>query len=48
MVEIGKVVLDKEMKIWKVYDNNDNDYNDDGQGINFDQKRTLELLVQVS
>ena len=30
LVEIGPVVLEKKMKMWKVYDN------DDGQGINFD------------
>ena len=29
LVEIGPVVLEKKMKMWKVYDNND--YDDDGQ-----------------
>ena len=42
LVEIGPVVLEKKMKMWKVYDNddddNDNDDNDDGQRTNFDQK----------
>ena len=41
LVEIGPVVLEKKMKMWKVYDNNDND--DDGQRINFDQK-SLRLM----
>mgnify|MGYP003683272863 CR=1 FL=1 len=30
LVEIGPVVLKKKMKMWKVYDNND-DNDDDGQ-----------------
>ena len=42
MVEIGLVVLEKEMKMWKIYDNdndnNDNDNDDDGQRTNFDQR----------
>ena len=29
LVQIGPVVLEKKMKIWKVYDNNDNNDNDD-------------------
>ena len=39
LVEIGIVVLEKKMKKWKVYVNNDygNDDND-GQRTNFDQK----------
>ena len=41
LVEIGPVVLEKKMKMWKVYDNNDND--DDGQRTNFDQK-SLRLM----
>ena len=58
LVEIGSVdmVLEKKMKMWKVYDdndNNDNDYNDDnddndGQRTNFDQKSSLEPSAQVS
>ena len=42
--EIGLVVLEMKMKMWKVNDddNNDDDNNDDdnddGQHINFDQK----------
>ena len=57
LVEIGPVVLEKKMKMWKVYDdnynNNDNDYNDDndhndGQRTNFDQKSSLEPSAQVS
>ena len=43
-VEIGMVLLLK-MKMWKVYDNNDNV---NGQRTNFDQKNSLELLAQVS
>ena len=35
LVEIGPVVLEKKMKMWKVYDNDDNDNNnDDGQRTN--------------
>ena len=39
--EIDPVVLEKKMKVWKVYDNNndanddDDDDNDDGQRTNF-------------
>ena len=33
LAEIDAVVLEKKMKMWKVYDNND-----DGQQTNFDQK----------
>ena len=50
LVEIGPVVLEKKMKMWKVYDNdddNDND-NDDGQRTKFDQKSSLEPSAQVS
>ena len=48
-VEIGSMVLEKKMKMWKVYDNNDdNDDNDDGQRTNFDQKSSLEPSAQVS
>ena len=50
LVEIGPVVLEKKMKMLKVYDNaNDDDDNDnDGQRTNFDQKSSLEPLAQVS
>ena len=53
LVEIGPVVLEKKMKMWKVYDNNDNDDNannndDDGQRKNFNQKSSLEPSAQVS
>ena len=45
LVEIGPVVLEKKMKMGKVYDNDDND---DGQRTNFDQKSSLEPSAQVS
>ena len=55
LVEISPVVLEKNMKRWKVYDNNnddnnddDNDDNADGQLTNFDQKTSLEPSAQVS
>ena len=55
LIEIGPVVLEKKMKMWKVYDNNDNNNNDndnnddnDGQRTNFDQKSSLEPSAQVS
>ena len=60
LVEIGPVVLEKKMKMWKVYDNNndanddnndaneDNNDNDDWQRTNFDQKSSLEPSAQVS
>ena len=51
LVEIGPVVLEKKMKMWKVYDDNDNDNDDDdndGQRTNFDQKSSLEPSAQVS
>ena len=50
LVEIGPVVL-KKMKMWKVYDNaNNDDDNDDNnwQRTNFDQKCSHETLAQVS
>ena len=31
LVEIGPVVLEKNLKMWKVYDKNDDNDNDDGQ-----------------
>ena len=53
LVEIGPVVLEKKMQMWKVYDNdndddNDDNENDDGQRTNFDQKSSLEPSAQVS
>ena len=49
LVEIDPVVLEKKMKLWKVYDNDntdddntDNNNDDDGQRTNFDQKSSLE------
>ena len=55
LVEIGPVVLEKKIKMWKVYDNNansddedNNDDNDDRQRTNFDQKSSLEPSAQVS
>ena len=52
LVEIGPVVLEKKMKMWKVYDNananHDNDDDNDGKLTNFDQKSSLEPLAQVS
>ena len=54
LVEIGSVVLEKKMKMRKVFDDdNNNDYNDynddnDGQRTNFDQKSSLEPSAQVS
>ena len=42
LVEIGPVVLEKKMKMWKVYDNAKDKYdNDDGQRTNFDQKSSI-------
>ena len=51
LFEIGPVVLEKKIKMWKVYDNdddndnnyNDNNDNDDGQRKNFNQKSSKEL-----
>ena len=55
LVEIGLVVLEKKMKMWKVSDNDDDDNddnddndNDDGQRTNFNQKSSLEPTAQVS
>ena len=45
LVEIGPVVLEKKMNMWKVYDNNDNDKYT--QETNFDQKSSLEPSTQV-
>ena len=51
LVEIGPVVLEKKIKMGKVYnnydnndDNNDNNYE---QRTNLDQKSSFELLAQV-
>ena len=55
LVDIGPVVLEKEMKLGKVYDNDNNNENDDndnnnddGQRTNFDQKSSLERSAKVS
>ena len=48
LVEIGSVVLEKKMKMWKVYDNEDNNDDDDGQRTNFDQKSSLQSSAQGS
>ena len=51
LVEIGLVVLEKKMKMWKVYNNfnDDDDHNNkDGQRTNWDQKSSLEPSAQVS
>ena len=45
LVEIGPVVLEKKMKLCKVYDNNDND---DRQRTKFDHISSLEPSAQVS
>ena len=46
LIEIGPMVLEKKMKMCKVYDNNnDNDY---GLRTNFDRKSSLEPSAQVS
>ena len=49
-VPIGWVVLEKKMKRWKFYANDNNDKDDkDGQQTNFDQKSSdTWALVQVS
>ena len=47
LVEIGPVVLEKKMKLWKVYDDDD-DNDNDGQRTKFDQKSSLEPSAQVS
>ena len=52
LVKINSVVLEKKMKMWRVYDNKDNgnsDYNDnDSQRTNFDKKSSLEPTTDVS
>ena len=49
LVEIGPMVLEKKMKMCKVYENNNenNDDNDDGQRTNSDQKSSLELSGEL-
>ena len=51
LFEIGPVVLEKQMKVCKVYDNdandNDDDDSDDGQRTNFDQKSSTEPSAHV-
>ena len=44
LAEIGPVVLEKKMKMCKVYDNDD----EDGQRTNFAKKNSLEPSAQVS
>lgn len=39
LVEIGQVFPEKKIKMWKVYDENNDD---DRKRRNFDQKRSLE------
>ena len=47
--EIIPLALEKKMKIWKVYNNaNNNDDDNDGQRTNFGQKSSLEPLAQMS
>ena len=50
LVKIGRVILEKKKKMWKVYDNNDADDidNDDGQRTNCDQKSLFEPSAQMS
>ena len=50
LIEIGLVVVEKELKIWKGYDNNDNvNYdNEDWQRKKFDHKSSLKPSVQES
>ena len=43
LVGVGPVVLEKKMKIWTVYDNDNDDEDNDGQRTNFDQKSSLEM-----
>ena len=42
------VVLEKKVKMWKVYDNNNNNNNREWQWTNLDQKSSLEPSAQVS
>ena len=47
LVEIDPVVLEKKMKMWKVYAKAQEE-DDDGQWTNYDQKSSLEPSAQVS
>ena len=52
LIEIGPLVLEKEMKIWKVY-NNDNiddddvNKNNDGQWTNFDLSKFSDVWIII-
>ena len=56
LVEIDPVILEKKMKMGKIYNDidanddnvDDDDDDDDGQRTNFDQKSSLELWAQVN
>ena len=48
LIEIGLVVLKKNMKMWRVYDNDDINKDNHGQQTNFDQNSSLEPSAQVS
>ena len=48
LVEIGLVVLEEKMKMWKVYDNNNINNDAGGQRTNCDQKHSLEPSAQVN
>ena len=52
LAEIGPVVLEKKMKMRKVYDNKNDDNDDDndevGQRTNFDQKSSFQPSAQGS
>ena len=50
LVETDLVALEETMRMWKVYDNNNdaNGANDEGQRTNFDQNSSLESSAQVS
>ena len=45
LVEIGPVVWEKKNKMSKVYNNNNDKNNSDGQKTNFDQKSSLEQKI---
>ena len=49
LIQIGQVVLEKKMKMWKVYDNDNinDDENDDGQRTKF-AFGSGELKIRVS
>ena len=48
LVEIGPVVLEKKMKMWKVYDDDNKNNDNNGKQIKCDQKSSLEPLAKVS